>query len=175
MRATALTLLLSAAAFTASGQQVQPSGPTTEVVSTNASTVSAIPTTVTTTKATLYIYRHRRYEGGALKPSVYVDETEVARMGNGRFVVAQLTPGHHSIRSNDRGSGVDIDMKSGTDYYIRVDMQTGFWKGHGRLSLILPEQGSYEVRQEKPLNENDVKDHDLMKSETRSLASSTPK
>jgi hypothetical protein len=110
----------------------------------------------------LYIYRHRRYEGAALKPSVYVDDKEMARAENGRFFVAHLNPGKHSIRSNDKASGMDIDMQAGGEYYVRVDMQTGFWKGHGRLTMIMSEQGSYEVKQTKPLSDGDIKDHELV-------------
>lgn len=113
-------------------------------------------------KATLYVYRHRRFEGAALKPSVFVDDKEMARMENGRYFVAKLEPGRHSIRSNDKASGVDVNMKPGAAYYIRIDMQTGFWKGHGRLTMILPEQGEYEVKQTKPLNDADVKDRELV-------------
>jgi hypothetical protein len=113
-------------------------------------------------KATLYVYRHRRFEGAALKPSVYVDDKEMARMENGRYFVVKLEPGKHSVRSNDRASGVEVNMKPGAEYYIRVDMQTGFWKGHGRLTMILPEQGEYEVKQAKPLNDADVKDRELV-------------
>jgi hypothetical protein len=116
-------------------------------------------------RATLYVYRHRRYEGGALKPSVYVDDRELARMGNGNYFVARLNPGPHTIRSNDKSSGVEVKMKPGEEYYIRVDIQEGLWKGHGRLTLVLPEQGSYEVKQTKPLHEGDIKDHELAASE----------
>jgi hypothetical protein len=108
-------------------------------------------------QATLYIYRHRRFEGAALKPSVYVDDHEIARIENGRYFVAKVEPGKHSIRANDKASGVEINMKAGALYYIRVDMQTGFWKGHGRLTKILPEQGESEVKQTKSANDDDVR------------------
>jgi hypothetical protein len=113
-------------------------------------------------KATLYVYRHRRFEGAALKPSVYIDDRELARIENGRYFVAKIEPGKHSIRSNDKASGVEINMKAGTGYFIRVDMQTGFWKGHGRLTMILPEQGEYEVKQTRPANDDDLKDRELV-------------
>ncbi|MGC2197913.1 MAG: hypothetical protein WA628_24800, partial [Terriglobales bacterium] len=91
-----------------------------------------------------------------------VDDREMARMENGRYFVVKLEPGKHSVRSNDKDSGVEVNMKPGAEYYIRVDMQTGFWKGHGRLTMILPEQGEYEVKQAKALNDADVKDRELV-------------
>jgi hypothetical protein len=93
---------------------------------------------------------------------VYVDDKEMARIENGRSFVARLEPGRHSIRSNDKASGVEVNMKPGADYYVRVDMQTGFWKGHGQLTMILPEQGEYEVKQTKPANDADVRDRELV-------------
>jgi len=113
-------------------------------------------------KVTLYVYRQRRYAGSALKPSVYADDIELARMENGRFFVVTLAPGKHVIRSNDKGSGVDLEMKAGQDYYIRIDIETGYWKGHGRLTLVLPEQGSYELKQTKLLDDGDIKNHELV-------------
>jgi hypothetical protein len=119
-------------------------------------------TSVAGTRATLYIYRPRRFEGKALKPSVYVDDKELARIENGRFLIAKLDPGAHIVRSNDKATGISIDMKAGVDYYARIDIQTGFWKGHGGITLVAPEQGTYEVKQAKPLDSSDVRDRDLV-------------
>jgi len=151
---------LAALAVLARAQQTPPPSPAGAEA---AVSVQAPPSTSPSSgKATLYVYRHRRYEGAALRPSVYLDEKEVARMDNGRFFTVKLDPGKHSVRSNDKASGVDLDVKVGADYYIRVDMQTGFWKGHGRLTFIMPEQGAYEVKQTKPLNDGDVRDRELV-------------
>jgi hypothetical protein len=152
--------LLAVAAF---AQQARP--PLPDSPKPPAESAAQAPTAHTATaaegKATLYVYRHRRFEGAALKPSVYIDDRELARIENGRYFVAKIEPGKHSIRSNDKASGVEINMKAGTEYYIRVDMQTGFWKGHGRLTMILPEQGEYEVKQTRPANDDDLKDREL--------------
>jgi hypothetical protein len=109
-------------------------------------------------QATVHIYRYKQFVGSAISPSVYCDETELARMDNGKFFVAKLSPGKHVFRSNDKQAGVDADLKGGQDYYIRVELATGVMKGHGRLVLVAPEQGSYEIRNLKPLGANKVKD-----------------
>jgi hypothetical protein len=155
------SLICAALVVAARAQDAQPPVPPADAAtsSTEAAHPAASPLDG---KATLYVYRHRRFEGAALKPSVYVDDNETARIENGRHFVVKLAPGKHSIRSNDKASGVDVNVKPGADYYIRVDMQTGFWKGHGRLTLIMPEQGEYEVKQTKPLNDVDVKDRELV-------------
>jgi hypothetical protein len=109
-------------------------------------------------QATVYVYRYKQFVGSALSPSVYCDESELARMENGRFFVAKLAPGKHVFRSNDKQAGIDVDLKAGQQYYIRVELATGFMKGHGRLVSVAPEQGSYEVKNLKPLGADKVKD-----------------
>src|SRR3954471_24801206 len=80
--------------------------------------------------AHLRVYRQRRYAGSALAPSIYVDDKQVARVGNGRRISVKLSPGSHSIRSDDKSSAITLEVKSSQDYYIRIDEETGFWKGH---------------------------------------------
>lgn len=51
-------------------------------------------------------------------------------------------------------SAISIDAKAGQDYYVRIDEQAGFWKGHGKLTLVMPEQGSAEYKLQKPVEED---------------------
>src|SRR5258705_6003294 len=51
------------------------------------------PSTTDTDKATVYFYRLRDNYAALLKPSVYCDKTQVARMRNGRFVSTTLPAG----------------------------------------------------------------------------------
>lgn len=102
----------------------------------------------------LRVYRQRRYSGSALAPSIYVDDKQIARVGNGRRVSIRLTPGPHTIRSDDKSSAISLEAKTGQDYFVRIDEATGFWKGHGRLTLVLPEQGTAEYALQKPIEEN---------------------
>ena len=109
-------------------------------------------------KATVYVYRYKQFVGSALAPSVYCDETELARMENGRYFTVKLDPGKHSFRSNDKQSGTELDMKAGQEYFLRVELVVGAMKGHGRLVLMSPEQGGYELKSSKlkPLDSNKV-------------------
>jgi hypothetical protein len=100
-------------------------------------------------KATVYIYRYKQFVGSALAPSVWCDKTELARMENGRYFTVKLDPGRHNFSSNDKQSGIELDMKAGEQYFVRVEIATGFAKGHGRLVLMSPEQGSYELKSSK--------------------------
>jgi Protein of unknown function (DUF2846) len=145
-----LTLLsmLSVSAVIAAGQQ----------------TPSVSPSSA---KATVYVYRYKQFVGAALAPSVYCDDVELARMENGRYFMVTLEPGKHTFRSNDPQSGVVLEMKPGEQYYMRVEIATGFMKGHGRLVLMPREQASYELvsTKLKPLDTNKVADKERVSVE----------
>jgi len=102
----------------------------------------------------LRVYRQKRFTGSALAPSIFVDDKPIARVGNGRRFTMRLLPGSHTVRSDDKSSAITLDAKAGQDYYIRVEEATGFWKGHGKLTLVMPEQGSPEYKLQKPIEED---------------------
>ena len=116
-------------------------------------------------KATVYIYRLKAFYGSALEPSVYCDEIQLARMDNGRYFTVTVVPGVHTLRSNDKQSGIEMNFKAGQEYFVRVEIATGMWKGHGRVTSVVPEQGSYEVRKLKILGPDKVKDRQMVSLE----------
>lgn len=113
-------------------------------------------------KATIYFYRIKQFGGSGLEPSVYCDDKELARMDNGRYFGVTLEPGKHTCRMGDKQTGFEIDMRAGEEYYAKVTIETGFWKGHGRLTLLQKEQGAFEMKKVKPLGADKVKDRSLV-------------
>ena len=142
-------------------------------------TSPAPQTASTTSKATVYVYRYKQFVGSALSPSIYCDGTELARMENGRYVTVNLEPGKHTFTSNDKQSGIDLDLKAGDQYFMRLEIAAGFAKGHGRLVLVAREQGAYELQSDKlkPLDANKVANKDLVSVDVPHLgatAAATP-
>lgn len=114
------------------------------------------------TKGTIYFYRTKQFSGSALEPSVFCDDKDLARMDNGRYFGVKLDPGKHTCRMGDKQTGFELDVKAGQDYYARISLEAGFWKGHGRLTLLQPEQGAFEVKKLKLLGADKVKDKTLV-------------
>lgn len=112
--------------------------------------------------ALIYVYRHKQFAGSGLEPSVYLDEKQMARMDNGRFFVMKVAPGKHTVRSNDKQSGVEADFVAGKTYYIKVEIVAGFMKGHGRLLMMQPEQATYEVKKLQPLGPDKIMDKEAV-------------
>lgn len=151
MRSVMLKYFLCLAILTSLAHAQQEEAATTPIEKTSAAQEKE-------SQATVYIYRYKQFVGSALSPSVYCDENELARMDNGKFFVVKLAAGKHVFRSNDKQAGIESDLKAGQDYYIRVELATGFMKGHGRLVSVAPDQGSYEIKNLKPLGADKVKD-----------------
>ncbi len=128
-------------------------------------------------QATVYFYRYKQFVGSALAPSVYCDDSQLARMENGRFFLVHVAPGKHSFHSNDAQAGIELDVKGGEKYFIRIEIATGMMKGHGRLVLMPTEQGSYELKskQLKPLDADKVADKTRVSVQEASQASSENK
>ena len=126
--------------------------------------------------AKIYVYRYKQFVGGALSPSVYCDEVQLARMDNGRYFMATVAPGKHTFRSNDAQSGMDLELKAGHEYFLRVEIATGFMKGHGRLVVMPREQAGYELRSSKlkPLDAAKVVDKDRVSVAEVHLVEPTP-
>lgn len=159
----ALCTLFTCAALSYSQAQEQKPTPSPPEQTTSASATEAVKQTVTdNTKATIYFYRIKQFAGSALEPGVFVDEKEVANMDNGRYFGVTLEPGKHSFRMGDKQTGFEIDMKPGQVYYARVTIEAGFWKGHGRLTLLMPEQGAFEIKKTKLLGADKVKDRNVV-------------
>src|SRR2546426_5762622 len=85
--------------------------------------------------ATVYVYRAKKMVGGALEPSVFVDEIELARMDNGRYFAFKVKPGKHIVRMTDDKKGYALDMGPGQTYFFRIGIEAGMFKGHGKITL----------------------------------------
>ena len=103
--------------------------------------------------------------GSGLAPSIFIDDKEVVRIGNGRRATIKLSPGAHTVRSDDKSSAISLDAKPGQEFYVRVDEEPGAWKGHGKLTLLLAEQGSAEYKLQKPAEENRQLAKDMLVAE----------
>jgi len=119
--------------------------------------VSEKPASEDATEATVYVYRPKKMVGGALEPSVFVDDIELGRMDNGRYFAFKMKPGKHIVRMTDQKKAYAIDMGPGQTYYFRVGIEAGMWKGHGKLTLDDAERAIQEIKKLKFLGQDKIK------------------
>jgi len=114
------------------------------------------------TKATLYVYQSHAMRGGFNKPSIYIDDAEFARIGNGSFFGVSLDPGHHVVRSDEKASAVALEMKPGQVYYVRLAFEQTRSTYRAETELVQPELGWTELGQTKSNDPKNLKNHDLV-------------
>lgn len=156
-----ITALVLAFAITGFAQQ-QPAPATSQAADPAQQKQKAMNPPAAGEKATLYVYRLRDVGGMFNRPSVYIDEREVARIGNGRFFAVNIDPGQHVVRSTLKASAVTLEMKPGHVYYIRTNFEATRYTGGLATTLVRPEQGWSELGQTKANDPKDIKDHELM-------------
>ena len=146
---TALSLLIGPAAFLRRGDEaVIKAGTKIKVYS---DTVSSDG------KATVYIYRTKKFYGAGLKPSVYQDKVQLARLEDGSYLMTRLDPGKHTFHMHNK-AGIEIELKEGQEYYLQVEVVPGFPKGHGEIRPAKTEDGTAAIKKLRQL-ENKTTSH----------------
>jgi hypothetical protein len=159
-RAILLLFVVAASLGEARGQGWVPGGPK---VGAAAKRSSATTAPQPRQKALVYVYRLKQFTGGAAAPSIHCDGNELAKIDNGRYFVARLSPGRHSCGGDDlEPQSIELQAKPGGKYYIRVEMAKRFWKGQNRITLVAPEQGLGEVKKLKSLDADKIADMSLV-------------
>src|SRR5580692_8341884 len=83
---------------------------------------------------TVVVYRPGKYIGSALKPSIYVDGNQAARLENGRYISLQLAAGKHNFDSSMKKTApLEVEVKPNETVYLEMVILPGNWRGGGRL------------------------------------------
>jgi hypothetical protein len=117
------------------------------------------------------VYRPRLLPGSGFNPSIYVDDKEVFRLVNARRCSVRISPGPHTISSDDKSSRIQVDAKGGQEFYVSVqELPGGFLKGRGKLTLVANEQGKPEYQLAKPLDDDKKVARDMIEDDIDSPA-----
>ena len=97
---------------------------------------------------TVVIYRpidHRR----GWKPIALCDEQRIAEMQGGKYVTMNVSAGKHAFTSSKNKSRVELDIKPGEQYFIRINEP-------GELELVPAVQGREQTERLQPLESDKV-------------------
>ena len=152
----ACSLLLCAASAPLAQDQTQP--PATQTAA--APSAPAVPARAEG-KAVVVIYRPGKLVGKALEPSVFVDDVEVGRMDNDRYIVLLLEPGEHRIHMTQKNKRVDVKLGAGEVAFVRIKIVMGLMKGRGEPSLTDEEDAAKHLKGMEPLGADKYKNTTL--------------
>lgn len=98
-------------------------------------------------KALVTVYRKKRIVGTALHTSVYVDGVEVAELENGAYVRLGIAPGPHALYADEEKDTITVDLEPAREYFFRMELVPGLWKGNGVLKPVDAKTGASEFRE----------------------------
>ncbi|MGA8730981.1 MAG: hypothetical protein WB608_19655 [Terracidiphilus sp.] len=92
------------------------------------------------TTAILHLYRLSHITGAFSQYEIEIDGRRLAKIANAQSVRLDLSPGKHNINATYRAVKsdhpvYDLNMESGKEYWIRVDLSDGFIV-HMRLAVV---------------------------------------
>jgi Protein of unknown function (DUF2846) len=103
--------------------------------------------------STITFFRESHFAGSALKPSVYLDDSEVDRLSNGSWISVHTAPGKHEVKSSAKSEPATvIETKAGEATYVQMVLVTGTWRGAGRLMEVDPAEAQKAIAKLKPLH-----------------------
>ncbi len=129
--------------------------------------LEAVASAPTGDQAFAYFYRKKRVLGMALNTSVHVDRVEVADLDPGTYVKVPLSAGPHAFYSDEDDDTLTVDIEPGREYFFRIELQAGMWKGHGVLKLLDAREGSEEFEKWQLKLAKDVRKPDMVVADPR--------
>jgi hypothetical protein len=102
--------------------------------------------------ATVHIYRERLSVRQAAHPTITCDGFPVARLQNGRVYSLKASAGRHAFAIDEDTIGIDVDVESGKEYFVRIDYPPNTLGGRAVAVLVAPDQGRMEIQKVRPLD-----------------------
>lgn len=102
---------------------------------------------VPTQKGVIYVYRLPGFVGAAVTPNVTCGSVENG-LGPGGYHPYVEDPGVITCSAHTEAtSTVDVEVKSGQEYYVKEEIGMGFFIGRPHLSVVDPDFGHSEIQQ----------------------------
>lgn len=119
------------------------------------------PPAAASNTAILHIYRPHHLTAAAQQPYIYVDGKKITPIANSQTIRMLLSPGKHNISVSkkyiDNQIPInDLDMASGNEYWIRVDISAGAFGAHSKLYLVPTDQALTESKKTEEIRIGDV-------------------
>lgn len=107
----------------------------------------------------IYIFRKHKTGSGAVHFEIYSDEVSLGQLPDGTYLAVKSSPERHRFSSTSKHSQIELDLVSGSTYYIDLSIPGGGWggfgvggykKGGGTMRVVSNESGQSEIKELKP-------------------------
>ena len=90
------------------------------------------------------------------KPIAFCDGQRIAAVLGGKYVKMNVAAGKHTFTSNNAKTGIDLEVKPGGDYFLRVVGTTGPFSENGTFELVDAVQARQQIDRLEPLKADQV-------------------
>ncbi len=90
------------------------------------------------------------------KPIAFCDGQRIAAIQGGKYVKMVVSAAKHTFATNNTKTGLDLDVKPGGDYFLKVSGTTGPFSDEGKLELADTMQSRFQLNRMEPLKANEV-------------------
>ncbi len=90
------------------------------------------------------------------KPIVSCDGQRIAAIQGGKYARILVSAGRHTFTSNNTKGALDLDVKPGGDYFLRVTGTTGPFSGQGGFEVADPQQTRTQLIRMEALKADEV-------------------
>jgi hypothetical protein len=117
-------------------------------------------------QAHVVFYRVHRLMGRFIKPAVYCDDQEAAFMYGGHYFTAALSPGKHSLASDDQYTSVSLDAEAGQTYYVRVALSRSEpMRATFKVEQVDSDTAANDLKRLKPAEASHITRRDIVSAE----------
>jgi hypothetical protein len=75
--------------------------------------------------STIVVYRYRLFLGSGRRSSIYLDDKQICSLHNGSYLIIDVPPGKHKLRSSDDQHGtIEEEFKEGQVSFYRIHFET---------------------------------------------------
>jgi len=101
-------------------------------------------------QALVYFFRESKFQGGAISYYIYEGEKDNKEkhgaLKNGTFFYIFREPGTHTFwAKTEAKDSVTLDLLAGETYYVKGEVDMGFFAGRPDLTIVHAAEGSSEI------------------------------
>ena len=94
----------------------------------------------------VYFFREKKFAGSAVSYYIYEDNRRIGALKNGTFFYVRAEPGTHTYTAKTEATEtVTLEVEAGETYYIKGEVDMGFFAGRPDLTIVAAQEGQSEI------------------------------
>lgn len=100
----------------------------------------------------IYVYRGGQFGGAFTNFAIWLDNTKLCKLSNGKYFMIAVGPGTHTVSAKRGGVGIgkketeiEIDVEKGKSYYVSCSMKQSITRVRLEMQEVVTKTGIKDV------------------------------